>query len=131
MLFIFDVNTPYKHSNVLANNTFVFEEDNVFVCWDNCFDEENQLTSINLDFFVNEGNNLYKRYSDYIEERAYSDIELKSALCDAGFEILDVLEELKFTSPKNDTERVFYITRKAVRLPYFLDIKYNSTKYSG
>ncbi|MBR2488902.1 MAG: class I SAM-dependent methyltransferase [Clostridia bacterium] len=32
-LFIFDVNTPYKHTDILADNTFVIEEEDIFCVW--------------------------------------------------------------------------------------------------
>lgn len=32
---MFDVNTLYKHENVLGDNTFVFDEDEFFLSWDN------------------------------------------------------------------------------------------------
>jgi len=111
-LFVFDVNTPYKHKHVLGNNTFVIEQDNIFCVWDNSYDEESAVTSINLDFFVNDGQENYKRYSDYIEERAYSDYELKSALNVAGFKVLAVLGELSYQNAEALDERVFYVARK-------------------
>lgn len=111
-LFIFDVNTPYKHKNVLGDNTFVIEQDDIFCVWDNSYDENKAITSINLDFFVSDDNGKYERYSDYIEERAYSDYALQSALDKAGFETLAVLGELSYENPKSDDERVFYVARK-------------------
>ena len=32
-LFVFDVNTPYKHREVLANQTFVYDTEEVFCVW--------------------------------------------------------------------------------------------------
>ena len=34
-IFIFDVNTVYKHNNILANNSFIFDEKDYFLAWDN------------------------------------------------------------------------------------------------
>ena len=34
-LFIFDVNTPYKHREVLGNKDFVLEAENVLCAWQN------------------------------------------------------------------------------------------------
>lgn len=111
-LFIFDVNTVYKHENVLADNTFVIDENGIFCVWDNSYDRENAITSINLDFFTSDDGENYKRYSDYIEERAYSEAELKDALDLAGFEVLAVLDEMSYSSLKSNSERAFYVTRK-------------------
>ena len=46
-LFIFDMNTEYKHNQVLANNTFVIENENIYCVWQNY--TENNITDIDLD----------------------------------------------------------------------------------
>ena len=42
-LFVFDVNTVYKHKNVLADNTFVYENDSVFCVWQNTPEDDNKV----------------------------------------------------------------------------------------
>ena len=111
-LFIFDVNTIYKHEQVLGNNTFVIDEDNVYCVWDNSYDSNNKITAINLDFFTTEDGVNYVRTEDYIEEHAYTNKELESALESAGFEILAVYAEMEENPVRFDTERAFYVTRK-------------------
>jgi len=111
-LFIFDVNTLYKHEQVLGNNTFVIDEDDIYCVWDNTYDSDNKITAINLDFFRTLDGENYIRTEDYIEERAYTDEELESALKNAGFEILAVYAEMDESPIKPDTERAFYVARK-------------------
>ena len=110
-LFIFDVNTLYKHKEILGDNTFVFEEDGVFGVWQNSFDEESATTDIYLDFFE-ERDGLYKRYSDEFNERAYSEDELCEMLKKSGFEILEILGDLKLQKPEFQEERIFFIAKK-------------------
>ena len=54
-LFIFDVNTVYKHKYMLADNTFIIEQNGVFCTWQNSTDEETGVTDISLDFFTKDG----------------------------------------------------------------------------
>ena len=54
--FLFDLNTLYKHRKVLANNSFVFETDEVFLAWQNTL-QENDIVDIDLDFFIKEEDN--------------------------------------------------------------------------
>lgn len=110
-LFIFDVNTVFKHKEVLADNTFAFEEEGVFCVWQNSFDEESLITDISLDFFVQNGE-VYERYSEDFSERAYTEKELKSILLEYGFETIGIFEDLSFENPKEDTERIFFVARK-------------------
>jgi SAM-dependent methyltransferase len=110
-IFIFDVNTEYKHRNILANNTFIFETDNVFCVWQNDTDEK-LITEINLDFFKNDGNDNYIRYFENFFERAYSEEFIKNTLNNAGFEIVHIFEELTQNPVKEDTERAFFVCRR-------------------
>ena len=70
-LFIFDLNTEYKHREVLGNNTFIIDTDDVYCVWQNDYDGENTV-EINLDFFTSDGE-AYYRTSESFCERAYSD----------------------------------------------------------
>ena len=63
-IFIFDMNTPYKHKEILGNNTFVYDMDEVYCVWQNSYDENSGKTDIDLDFFIkNEDDECFERYS--------------------------------------------------------------------
>ena len=79
------INTVYKHKNVLADNTFVYENDSVFCVWQNTPEDDNKV-KIDLDFFEEE-NGVYYRSSESFSERAYTDDEIRKMLTDAGFEV--------------------------------------------
>lgn len=111
-LFIFDVNTPYKHANILADNTFVIEQEDVYCVWQNEYDEKTLTTDISLDFFVNEGNDTYSRYSEYFSERAYTDEQLTEILTACGFEVVAVYGDMTTLPPQETTDRAVYIARK-------------------
>ncbi len=111
-LFVFDVNTPYKHKEILGNNTFVLEEDNVYCVWQNEYIEEEALTEITLDFFRRQDNGLYDKSEQFIEERAYTIKELTKLLEDAGFRVLDIFDDMSFEPLKNDSERAVFIAKK-------------------
>lgn len=110
-LFIFDVNTPYKHEFVLGDNSFVFDGDEVFLSWQNFYDPSDKTVDIALDFFEKRGKK-YERFSDNITERAYTENELKTALDGAGFEVLAVYGDMTFEAPCENEERVYYVARK-------------------
>ena len=48
-VFVFDVNTVYKHQCILADNTFVFDEEDFFLSWDNEYLGDNTVRIL-LDF---------------------------------------------------------------------------------
>lgn len=110
-LFIFDVNTIYKHEIVLGNNTIVKETDDVYCVWQNEYNEGTHTTDINLDFFVCE-DGVYYRSGEHFCERAYTDTEIAAACGEAGLEIIAVFDEMTENPTTDKTERAVYITRK-------------------
>jgi len=111
-LFIFDVNTPYKHKEILGNNCFVFEQDDVYCVWQNEFDEETLQTQIYLDFFVDQQDGTYTRFSEDFCERAYTKPQLFEILEDCGFEVLAVYDDMTEDAATNTTEREFFVAKK-------------------
>jgi len=112
-LFLFDVNTPYKHRNVLGNNTFFYDEPGVYCIWQNTFTEPD-LTEIDLDLFIEdeEEEGIYQRAEEHFCERAYSDETIRTMLKKAGLTVLAVLDENGTDAPSEQSERVIYITKK-------------------
>lgn len=110
-LFIFDVNTLYKHEQVLADNTFVFEQEDVFCVWQNEYNPKTLTTDISLDFFVRDGE-VYNRYSEDFSERAYTHEQLTEILTDCGFKTEAVYGDMSTEAPDKTCERAIYIARK-------------------
>lgn len=111
-LFIFDVNTVYKHRKVLADNTFVLENDKVYCVWQNTL-EDNDIVNITLDFFEEE-DGVYYRSGENFCERAYSDEILRNLLAEAGFEVEAVYGDMSFKKPADDEQRTIYVARMKV-----------------
>ena len=111
-LFIFDVNTPFKHRNILSGNTFVIENDDVYCVWQNSDCEKNGIVGICLDFFGKDADGKYIRTTEEFAERAYTDEEIRGMLEPAGLEAVAVLGDMSFKAPKAFDERVIYVTKK-------------------
>lgn len=110
-VFIFDVNTVYKHKNILANNTFVYDLDGLYCGWQNRLDEKTGTVFITLDFFE-KVNGAYRRGTERFAERSYSLEELSAWLSGAGLEVLDIYEELTRNPPSEKTQRAVFAARK-------------------
>ncbi len=110
-LFIFDLNTEYKHRNVLGNNVFVIETQDVYCVWANSFVEKNCMVDINLDFFI-EQDGLYERFSEEFTECAYSHEQVKTAIEKAGLEIVEIFNDMTENPLAETSERAVYVTRK-------------------
>ncbi len=110
-LFIFDLNTEYKHKEVLGDNTFVREDDEAFCIWQNEYQGDG-VVDIYLDFFVSLPNGQYERLCESFSEKAYSKNEIENALKKAGLELVDIFDDLSNEKPNDFTERITYIVRK-------------------
>ena len=110
-LFIFDLNTPYKHKEVLGNNTFVKEDETAFCVWQNEYNGENTV-DIFLDFFIKTKNGSYERLLENFSEVAYTNEQIIKALDLAGLELVAVFDDMTDLKPTNTTERITYIVRK-------------------
>lgn len=110
-LFVFDVNTVYKHKEVLKDNVFVFDTDEVYCVWQNTPVDE-YVEEIALDFFIPDENGRYIKESERFRERAYETHELEEMLKDADFEVLSVFGDMTFESPADTEQRLYFVARK-------------------
>jgi len=108
-LFIFDVNSEYKHRCILADNNFVIEDENVYCVWQNSFDEP--YTDIVLDFFAKTDSG-YTRYTEDFSERYYSDDELIEFGNNAGLKTEAVFNDMSRDKPNISCERKIFVMRK-------------------
>ncbi len=110
-IMIFDVNTLYKHQSVLANNTFIYDEKEVYCVWQNRLLNDNRTVNINLDFFIKR-DDVYQRFNENFCETAFTDEEITAACEQNGFKVVKRYSDLSCGAPKEDTERTYYVIRR-------------------
>lgn len=108
-IFIFDVNSYYKLSEILGNNIYTYSEDDVFYTWENVF--EDNMVSMFLTFFVKKGE-LYERFEEEHFERAYKEEELESALSNCGLKVINKFDGYSNNKVQANSERVVYVVKK-------------------
>ena len=112
-VFVFDVNTIYKHKNILANNSFVYENEDTFCIWQSNICDDEVTVDISLDFFDKVSDEkLYARYSTDFSERAYEIDVLKSMLLQSGFEVKAVFDDDSFLPIRRDSQRAIIVAKK-------------------
>lgn len=112
-VFVFDVNTVYKHEHILAGNTFVYELDGMLLVWRNSPGKPSGRVDMHLDFFEKEGA-LWRRSCEAFSERAYKPEDLCAWLEQAGFEPPEMTGEFGAAPPAPDAQRLIFAARKAV-----------------
>lgn len=109
-VFIFDISSRYKLQNILGNETYIHSEYDVFYSWQNRYIEKYNLSDMLLNFFVRNGDT-YERFEERHLQRGWSEKELKCMLKKSGFKEVYVYNELEFNSPKEDSQRIFFVCK--------------------
>lgn len=110
-LFVFDLNTPYKIKNILGNNTFVYDYDDVYCVWENSYNEKTARCRFDLTFFERDGEK-YLRSDESFYEKAYTTAQVKNRLESSGMKLEAVYADMSFAAAKEKSERLIYVARK-------------------
>ncbi|WP_125152755.1 class I SAM-dependent DNA methyltransferase [Clostridium rectalis] len=108
-IFIFDINSYYKLTNILGNNIYNYDEDDVYYIWENIL--EHDIVDMYLTFFVREGD-LYKRFDEFHRERAYTQNYIETLIDETGFQIKQILNNYENIPIDNKCERIVYVLKR-------------------
>ena len=108
-VFMFDVNTPYKLIEVMGNNHFVYEYEDIFYTWVNQYYEEDNLIDFYIDFFVKNQDNSYQRIRETQTEKVYSLDALRFMLYNSGFNTVKIIDFDTGKTLNNCTQRALFI----------------------
>jgi 2-polyprenyl-3-methyl-5-hydroxy-6-metoxy-1,4-benzoquinol methylase len=111
-LFLFDMNTPYKHRAVLGNQIYLYDTDDVYCVWENRYTEQENQVTIQLHFFARQEDDSYLRSDETIVERAYPPEQVAAALERVGFQVLACYHADTEQPLQADSQRMIFISRK-------------------
>lgn len=107
-LFTFDMNTPYKHETVLADNCFTLEEDGCLCEWENRYDAQNACTQISIT--VQEAGE--DAFCEALIEYSYTRAQIEAACSAAGLRVLSVVDGERFCALMPDSQRFLFVCEK-------------------
>lgn len=108
-IFIFDINSYYKLKEVISNNTFIEDKEDIFYIWQNYFDEKNSISEFYLTFFVMEEKDYYRRFDEEHMQKAYKTDEIAELLELAGFSQVHYYDGFTFDNPDKKSERLNFV----------------------
>ena len=111
-IFIFDLNTEYKYREILGSSTIAEEREESSFIWENTYDEEERMNEYDLTLFIQEEDDLYRKYQETHYQKAYSLSEVREALEEAGMEFVAVYDAFTREPAREDSERVYVIARE-------------------
>lgn len=109
-LFIFDINSYYKLSEILGNNIYTYSSEDVFYTWENSFEDE--VLNMFLTFFVKNKQDLYERFEEEHFERAYTEEFIEQSLKKCGFKIVGKFDGYSDKAVEEKSERILYVAKK-------------------
>lgn len=111
-IFIFDINSYYKLKEIIGNNTFIEDRDEIFYTWQNSYDEKNDICTFYLTFFKKDNGGLYHRFEEEHIEKAHKEVEVVNLLHKVGFSKVDVYNAFSFESNTEKSERLNFVALK-------------------
>ena len=111
-LFIFDVNTIYKHREILGNNSYIYDMDGLFCSWQNEYNDKDNSVEMFLDFFEEQESGSYERFQESFKEIALDESVIDSMLKKAGFDILAKYDGYTDNPVNKQTQRIVYVAKK-------------------
>lgn len=112
-IFIFDMNTYYKYSQLLGEQTIAENRDEASFIWDNYFDAETNINEYELTLFIKEENELFRKYEELHYQRAYHIEEVMNLIDKSGMKLLEVYDAFTRNKPQEDSERIYFVCREA------------------
>lgn len=114
-LFVFDLNTEYKFSKIMKDNTFARTFDASAYIWENYYYEKEKINEYKLTLFIKD-NNGYSRYEEIHYEKAYDIDTITSLLQEAGLKVEGIYHDQAFSCPKKNSERIYFVAREQGKL---------------
>lgn len=101
-VFIFDVNTPYKHAHILAGQTFDIEAEDALCRWTNQYDASSGRVDIKIDIcYRDTGEHFQENFCEY----SYPLETIKALLERYGFSVFRVSDGETFGPVRSDSPR--------------------------
>lgn len=112
-LFMFDVHSLFKISDIFLNQTFALNGEDLAYIWNSFPAETANSVEHELSFFVlDKQTGKYDRYDELHYQRTYPIQQYAEWLKAAGFELLEVTADFQSLEPQADSERIFFVSKK-------------------
>lgn len=112
-IFIFDVNTEYKYSQILGDNVFAENREQGSFIWENEYDEERRMNAYELTLYIaDEDGETYYRYTEEHFQRAFLLDEIVKAVSESGMTFLEAIDVDTMGPLCDTTERMYIICKE-------------------
>ena len=109
-LLMFDMNTPLKYKDVIADNTFVYNLDEVFCVWENI--PGDGVMNYDLSFFTKRDDGLYESYEETQRQTVFQVEDVFRMLKIPAFKNQKIYAFGTFLAGSSDCDRVQFVCEK-------------------
>lgn len=110
-VFIFDMNTVYKYSQIGEATIAENREEGSFI-WENMYYEEEQINEYELTLFLPEEDGRFQKYVETHVQKAYTIETIRALLETAGMEFIAAYDAFTREPVKVESERMYIIARE-------------------
>lgn len=111
-VFIFDLNTMHKYRDLIGDSTIAESREDCSFIWNNSYHEDSQINEYELTLFIQEEDDLYRRYDETHYQRAYTLDEVRTAVEEAGMELVTMYDAFTREPAGEDSERIYVVVRE-------------------
>ena len=109
---IFDVKTAYCYQNIIGNQTWVEQDEDVSYIWENYYYDDRDINEYMLTIFRRREDGLFEKSEEAHYQRAYDIPTLREKLEQAGLTWVEAFGS-DLTSEPGETDERYYIVCKA------------------
>ncbi|MEG1742830.1 MAG: class I SAM-dependent methyltransferase [Clostridia bacterium] len=110
-LFIFDINTIFAYSQVYGTNSYVYEDGDDMLIWQNNFNKKTKKCYFDLTFFDRDGDR-YRRLDETQVQTYFSPKTIEKILKECGFEVLFMYGGTDCCTFDDMCPKAHYVTKK-------------------
>ncbi len=111
-ILIFDFNTDYKYREVIGDTTIAENRDNCSFIWENYYDEEECINQYDVTVFVQEEDDLFRRFTETHLQRGYTAEEIQALLAQAGLALVKMQDADTCQEVTQESERILVVAKE-------------------
>lgn len=111
-IFVFDFNTEYKYREIIGDATIAENREDWSFIWENYYDEESCINQYDVTIFVQEEEELFRRFSETHYQKGYTVEQIVSLLEQAGMNLVEMMDADTGDKVTAKSERVLVIARE-------------------
>jgi SAM-dependent methyltransferase len=112
-IWLFDLNTPWKLQEIYGEQSYADLRDDFAFFWDNRYDPQTAVCTMDLTFFVELNDGRYKRIRERHQQKAWLPEQIEQFCGECGLELLGCYDFLTQDPPGPEAERWQFVVKRS------------------